>query len=57
MSLSKNNMQCSTVLKRKVVNKIDEIAKLSMRTRSLEIAYMVQEYMLEHNLLKEDDLR
>lgn len=56
MALSEENMQCSTVLNKKLVEDvIDKIAKANMRTRSTEIAYMVNEYLKSKGLLPEDN--
>jgi metal-responsive CopG/Arc/MetJ family transcriptional regulator len=44
MSISKDSVQCATVLSKSMVEAVDKLAKNNLRTRSSQIAYIIQEY-------------
>jgi metal-responsive CopG/Arc/MetJ family transcriptional regulator len=47
--LAKNKIQCATVLKKDVVDKIDNMAKQEARTRSNQIAFIIEQYFRKEN--------
>ena len=52
MAVSEENKPCSTYLNRDIVKIVDKLAKVNIRTRSTQIAYMVNEYLKSNGYLK-----
>ena len=44
MAINKDNVQVYSTLPKEIVKKIDDDAKENMRSRSKEIAYIIQQY-------------